>query len=745
MNSSQKFKTLSPLSLFSNGILLSLALFGVLLFVINTYHIPVGLPPLLAVAALSTLISLILFSLPRYRTPLSLLLCVALAVTAWQNWSVLRDGALLTYSAVAETLTRAVGFPGAFTPQISRSAESARFAVFFFLSLFTALESWALGWSIVRRHALLPTFLLTFPLLLPAFLAELSPPWPCLVAVAVCWLALLFTSLSRKGAPRPAARLTLLALPVSAALLSGFLLLSPPENYTQPAWALRAQLLARDLHVRLSGAVSEGLSVLPQSAARPDAQVNLSSAGPRHYTGRTLFTLTSELPGTLYLRGVSSATYTGRSWEPLSENALATLAALSEGSPLVSVSALLPAAANFSSTRYTVTLTPQGAPTRLIYTPYQPAEIGQALFTDDSYFLSDSPLSEYSVSFFSQSEVPTPQPHPASAEEERYRQFVYQQYLAVPPELTPALQRWTAAAEREALHAGGPVRPSGGSEYTDRIALAQWYAGLLELTTEYDLETPFTPDSSDFVSHFLLTSRRGYCVHYASAAVLLLRSEGIPARYVSGYLAQVPLSGSTVVPDSAAHAWVELYLDGYGWYPVEVTPAAEEAPTEEPPAEAPAPQVPAETPPPQSPPPEPEQPPEASPPAAEQPSEHTAPPYLLLLLILPLLLLLYRVSLHLRWVVLRRERDSNRAARLLYGWFLRLARFGGRTDPRVLQLVRKARFSQHTLTSAEQDELFSLLLLEIDRCARAQPLWRRPIFAYLFRFPSGNKSAPRSG
>ena len=47
MNSSQKFKTLSPLSLFSNGILLSLALFGVLLFVINTYHIPVGLPPLL--------------------------------------------------------------------------------------------------------------------------------------------------------------------------------------------------------------------------------------------------------------------------------------------------------------------------------------------------------------------------------------------------------------------------------------------------------------------------------------------------------------------------------------------------------------------------------------------------------------------------------------------------------------------------------------------------------------------------
>ena len=741
MNSPQNSARLSPLSLFGNGLLLLLALFSTLLFVVRAYGIPADPPPLLAVAAVSALLALVLFSLPRYRGLILLLLCAALAVAVWQNWSSLRDGALLTYSAAADVFTRAVGFPGPFTPPVSLPPEAARTSITLCLSLFTVLESWALGWAVVRRHAFFPTFLLTFPLLLPAFLAELSPSWPCLIAVASCWLALLFTGLSKKRAPLPAARLTLLALPVSAMLLSGLLLLSPPEHYVQPDWALRAQLLARDLHARLTSSISGGL---PVSISQTDARVDLASAGPRHYTGRSVFTLTSELPGTLYLRGTSSATYTGHSWEPLDEEALSSLDALAAGSPLVSSSALLPAAANFSSTRYTVTLTPEDTPTYLVYTPYQPAETGQTVFTDDAYFRSEAPLSEYSISFFSQSEVPTPQPHPASAEEERYRQFVYQHYLSVPPELAPVLQRWTAAAEQEALRAGGPVRPSGGEEYLYRTALAQWYAGLLERTTEYDLETPYTPEDSDFVSHFLLTSRRGYCMHYASAAALLLRSEGIPARYVSGYLAQVPLSGSTTVPDSAAHAWVEIYLDGYGWYPVEVTPAAEETPTEETPAEQPLPQQPEETPPSEITSPEPEQQPEASAPAAEQPSEHTAPSYLLLLLIPPLLLLLYRISLHLRWIALRRECDSNRAARLLYGWFQRLTRFGGRTDERVLQLVRKARFSQHTLTPSERDELFSLLLLEIDRCARAQPLWRRPLFAYLFRFPSGHKNAPRS-
>lgn len=71
--------------------------------------------------------------------------------------------------------------------------------------------------------------------------------------------------------------------------------------------------------------------------------------------------------------------------------------------------------------------------------------------------------------------------------------------------------------------------------------------------------------------HFLTQSRQGYCVHFASAAAVMLRALDIPARYVSGYVAVVQ-GGRADVPDSAAHAWVEYYLDGFGWLPLEATP-----------------------------------------------------------------------------------------------------------------------------------------------------------------------------
>ena len=89
--------------------------------------------------------------------------------------------------------------------------------------------------------------------------------------------------------------------------------------------------------------------------------------------------------------------------------------------------------------------------------------------------------------------------------------------------------------------------------------------------TFWPLDTPVQPRDEDFVLHFLTQSRQGYCVHFASAAAVMLRALDIPARYVSGYVAVVQ-GGRADVPDSAAHAWVEYYLDGFGWLPLEATP-----------------------------------------------------------------------------------------------------------------------------------------------------------------------------
>ena len=95
----------------------------------------------------------------------------------------------------------------------------------------------------------------------------------------------------------------------------------------------------------------------------------------------------------------------------------------------------------------------------------------------------------------------------------------------------------------------------------------------------YTLSPQSPPEGEDFVTWFLTEGREGYCVHFATAAVALFRSAGIPARYAEGYAVPSGYDGLWVdVPDYNAHAWVEVYTGGTGWLPVEVTPAGPEAP-----------------------------------------------------------------------------------------------------------------------------------------------------------------------
>ncbi len=79
-------------------------------------------------------------------------------------------------------------------------------------------------------------------------------------------------------------------------------------------------------------------------------------------------------------------------------------------------------------------------------------------------------------------------------------------------------------------------------------------------------------DQTSFLDYFLLESKCGYCSHFATAFVLLARSEGIPARYVQGYLVPVKEGGCVTVTSSMAHAWAEVYFDGAGWITYDPTP-----------------------------------------------------------------------------------------------------------------------------------------------------------------------------
>lgn len=99
----------------------------------------------------------------------------------------------------------------------------------------------------------------------------------------------------------------------------------------------------------------------------------------------------------------------------------------------------------------------------------------------------------------------------------------------------------------------------------------------LRTGTTYTTNPERVPSEEDPISYFLTQSKEGNAMLYAATAVEALRAHGIPARYAEGYyISEQALAdsenGTVSVLGEDAHAWAEVYFDGIGWLPVDVTP-----------------------------------------------------------------------------------------------------------------------------------------------------------------------------
>lgn len=114
-----------------------------------------------------------------------------------------------------------------------------------------------------------------------------------------------------------------------------------------------------------------------------------------------------------------------------------------------------------------------------------------------------------------------------------------------------------------------------GSAPTQFAAVRAVEERLSQMMT-YTLDAAVPPEGRDVVDFSLFESHQGYCEHFASAEVMLLRSGGIPARMVVGYLAEgqdLTGPGRQLIRQAQAHAWVEVWFPGIGWVTSEATPA----------------------------------------------------------------------------------------------------------------------------------------------------------------------------
>lgn len=90
----------------------------------------------------------------------------------------------------------------------------------------------------------------------------------------------------------------------------------------------------------------------------------------------------------------------------------------------------------------------------------------------------------------------------------------------------------------------------------------------------YSKEVILPPKEQNRIDYFLQETKEGYCKYFATAATLLLREAGIPARYVEGVVVDYSQAedGWYKVYGEASHAWTQVYLTGLGWMDVDATP-----------------------------------------------------------------------------------------------------------------------------------------------------------------------------
>ena len=110
----------------------------------------------------------------------------------------------------------------------------------------------------------------------------------------------------------------------------------------------------------------------------------------------------------------------------------------------------------------------------------------------------------------------------------------------------------------------------GADNDFDRVMAIRDYL----LQFPYTLNTVPVPRDVCFVDHFLFEGQQGYCVYFASAMAIMARIAGVPSRYVEGFVSPATLTYRelTLITNMMAHAWAEVYLEGFGWLMVEATP-----------------------------------------------------------------------------------------------------------------------------------------------------------------------------
>lgn len=314
------------------------------------------------------------------------------------------------------------------------------------------------------------------------------------------------------------------------------------------------------------------------SNAMPEG--NLRNLGYLKKSSEEALKISAEKPQKFYLRGKTGEIYTGNAWENPSEEALI------EGEDLFywlhknelygqTTIASAEQTENDKLQNCKLTISNLSACRAVQYLPYglsdttllDPDQIGDHTAkakkeTITCSYLPGSLPEWYSTYVFLSENSDKKDVKTYLALEESYRSYVYENDLQLTNTVIGVFERIFGTDDQE--HSLAEVLTLVRETVNAQLEYA---------------ENVSTPNGNrDFLKYTLEQSQKGYSVHYATAAALMLRYFGIPSRYVEGYYLSSEEASAyqpnedIILTESHAHAWAEFYLDGIGWIPYEVTP-----------------------------------------------------------------------------------------------------------------------------------------------------------------------------
>ena len=402
--------------------------------------------------------------------------------------------------------------------------------------------------------------LLSIALLVPCFvLVNTLPDLVPLLIIFTVLFALYFSSQTRQLNYAHSGVITAGCAVILAVLITVLAVINPVADYERPKWQDNmlntVQALTGMKTYNGSGKISSALAEVGNNVS---SEVDFSNAGALTQTGKKVMTVTSSTDGRIYLKSMAYANYENNKWSVLTDEQ-------ADNYPQDYQSFIMTIMTQYFGDAETVTIDTVNKE-NVIYTPYYLNYINNNFSPVCDVFIANTdkatnytmfviPYSEENINDFSRIEI---------SGTSKYDDFA-QCYLSLPNDTKQAMLE---IAERN------NIKDLSKSDISQTVAAVKDF---VSHSASYSLNTQKVPDGRDVAEWFLNDAQTGYCMHFANAAAVMLRALGVPARYVTGYCANVVDGKATVTSDNA-HAWVEYFDERIGWIPLDATSSDFEVP-----------------------------------------------------------------------------------------------------------------------------------------------------------------------